>query len=420
MSMNETEASTIEATEAFGLTIDPEFKSFLAPLTSEEFAQLEANVLAEGCRDPLVVWRGTVLDGHNRHEICKRHGLPFKTAEAKGIETREEALNWIILNQLGRRNLNPDQMSYFRGRLYNSSHAGHGGERSSGQSDHLKTSEKLAKELKVGEKTIRRDGEFAKAVDTLASNVGPSFREKVLTRDARVTRAAVVKLAQLPKEQQVEKAREIEAQVSPDKPVIKRRPRPKPPKGFIEKAAKPFPNKVVASADALPAGKYSCIYMDPPWETVPNHELAGLDLARLCHPDGALLWIWTSWKALRRGSLANLLKKWGFVWEAEVVWVKKGSPKTEILLVARSKNGNAGPVDERVNALLTGAPDETGRPPEARELVAASTSGPKVELFARRLVEGWDALKAEKAPEKELSCAESSPQPSLQPSSPAA
>src|SRR5690606_40306141 len=57
------------------LRIDPEFRSLIPPLTDDEYAQLEKNIVAEGCRDPLIVWNGVVVDGHNRYDICVRHGI---------------------------------------------------------------------------------------------------------------------------------------------------------------------------------------------------------------------------------------------------------------------------------------------------------------------------------------------------------
>lgn len=54
------------------IKIDPEFKALIPPLDADERAQLEANIVADGCRDPLVLWCDVLLDGHNRHEICTR------------------------------------------------------------------------------------------------------------------------------------------------------------------------------------------------------------------------------------------------------------------------------------------------------------------------------------------------------------
>ncbi len=69
-------------------------------------------------------------------------------------------------NQLGRRNLSPDQYSLLRGRRYNRTKKQHGGEReSSAQNEHLpKTAEALATRHGVSRETIKRDGQFAAAV----------------------------------------------------------------------------------------------------------------------------------------------------------------------------------------------------------------------------------------------------------------
>lgn len=96
--------SSEKGQEMIEFSVDPEFKALIPPLSSEELAQLEQNILAEGCRDALVVWQGLLLDGHNRFEICTRHGLPFKTVEIE-IEDRTAARIWIRNNQTGRRNL---------------------------------------------------------------------------------------------------------------------------------------------------------------------------------------------------------------------------------------------------------------------------------------------------------------------------
>lgn len=86
------------------LTIDDEFKNLIPPLTADEYRGLEESILAEGCRDSLIAWHGILVDGHNRYEICEKYGLPFNVTETD-FETREAVIEWIIKNQLGRRNL---------------------------------------------------------------------------------------------------------------------------------------------------------------------------------------------------------------------------------------------------------------------------------------------------------------------------
>jgi hypothetical protein len=72
-----------EGATAMFLTINPELQSLIPPLTTEEYAQLEANILQDGCHDPLIVWQEeqTLLDGHNRYAICEHHGRPYTTIE---------------------------------------------------------------------------------------------------------------------------------------------------------------------------------------------------------------------------------------------------------------------------------------------------------------------------------------------------
>lgn len=88
-----------------GIFIDDEFKSLIPPLAPEEYAQLEANILAEGCRDALVLWDDVLIDGHNRYGICQKHGISFATVQATTIQGYDDAVLWIVNNQLGRRNI---------------------------------------------------------------------------------------------------------------------------------------------------------------------------------------------------------------------------------------------------------------------------------------------------------------------------
>ena len=86
------------------MKIDVEFQSLIPPLTYEEKKMLEESILSEGCRDAIVVWNDTIIDGHNRYEICTKHNIPFETVN-RDFDSRNDAIEWIIKNQFGRRNL---------------------------------------------------------------------------------------------------------------------------------------------------------------------------------------------------------------------------------------------------------------------------------------------------------------------------
>lgn len=94
------------------IRIDPEFESLIPPLTADEFKQLEENCVAEGIRDPLVVWStgkpgddDILVDGHNRWKISAHHGGILFTTKRIMFKDRDEVKKWIIQNQFGRRNL---------------------------------------------------------------------------------------------------------------------------------------------------------------------------------------------------------------------------------------------------------------------------------------------------------------------------
>lgn len=85
--------------------IDPEFCKLIPPMSADEAAQLEANLVAEkGARDPLVLWGSTLIDGHHRYDICTRLKLAYATTTVE-LKDRDAAKVWIIENQFGRRNL---------------------------------------------------------------------------------------------------------------------------------------------------------------------------------------------------------------------------------------------------------------------------------------------------------------------------
>ena len=91
--------------KVYDLTVDPEFRDLIPPLNEEELKLLEESLVADGCESPLIVWNGVIVDGHNRYAICRKHEIPFSIQE-KDFSSRDEAMLWMLRNQLGRRNLN--------------------------------------------------------------------------------------------------------------------------------------------------------------------------------------------------------------------------------------------------------------------------------------------------------------------------
>ena len=90
------------------IVIDSEFAALIPPLTDDELKRLEQSIIAEGCRDALVLWGNILIDGHNRYKICMKHNIEFRTIQRE-FKDRDEVLLWIMQNQLSRRNLSDFQ-----------------------------------------------------------------------------------------------------------------------------------------------------------------------------------------------------------------------------------------------------------------------------------------------------------------------
>lgn len=226
------------------LKIDPEFQGKIPPLTFEELNQLEANILRDGrIINPIIVWQGLIVDGHNRYTIAKKHPeIPF-TVHEKEFASRYEAIIWICKNQLGRRNLTPEQKKYLIGKQYEAEKCVNGGDRKSsaaksgGHFDHLikheKTRGRIARETNTTDSFVRRAEHFAKGVDA-AEDAVSGTRQKVLSGEVRPTAAEIASVARAPPEERPALVAEI--------------CKPKPPKPPAQKqkappaVATPLPN----------------------------------------------------------------------------------------------------------------------------------------------------------------------------------
>lgn len=362
------------------VTVDDGFRTQIPPLSSEELAQLEENILAVGCRDPLTVWkgRGVLLDGHNRHEICTRHGLPFSVFEVD-LPDRAAAEDWIDANQLGRRNLTPDAFRLLLGRRYNRAKKAGGGradrDLSGGQSDHPKTAEAIATQHGVSEKTVRRAGKFAEEVEST-----PELLAAV--QEGRPVLQAKREL----KEERREARREENRRK-------------------IELADEPTQITQVGA-------RFATIVIDPPWDwgdegdvdqmgrsrpdyaTMSIAELRGLPVGELADVD-AHIYLWITNRSLPKGF--DLLEAWGFRYITALTWVKpsfgmgnyfRGQTEHVLFGVKGSQ-----PLRRKDQGTVFHEPRGPGghssKPTGFYDLVESCSPGPYLEMFSRSERDGW-------------------------------
>jgi hypothetical protein len=173
------------------LTVREHLRHYLRPLTTAERTLLEQSLLADGCRDPLVVWvdgkERVLVDGHHRHDLCRLHDLPFTTVE-HAFEDEEEVLRWMFRNGTGRRNMKDPEKHYHIGARYLRLRRDprdtlkRGSDPPRGHGDHAgdRTCEAIARDEGLGEKTVRRYARIAEQIDELAAHLGDQVKWDIL------------------------------------------------------------------------------------------------------------------------------------------------------------------------------------------------------------------------------------------------
>lgn len=191
--------------------IDPEFENKIPPISEDEFEQLRENILTAGeVYEPLVVWDGTLVDGHNRWKVIQeKPEIKWRTREMDFAD-KWAAFEWMYKNQLGRRNLTDEQRTYMIGKMYEARKKSVGntttarnadGTFQSGQNDRIGsrretkdgTAGQIGKEVGMGEKNVRRAEKFSKGVDVLRE-VSPEAADKVLNGKSGATKSDVAEL----------------------------------------------------------------------------------------------------------------------------------------------------------------------------------------------------------------------------------
>lgn len=193
------------------LVVNPEFRDKIPPLSPDEFSKLEENILADGeVREPLVVWDGTIIDGHHRWKIIQKHPeIPYKVKQMS-FPDKYAAIVWMCKNQIGRRNISDEQRTVLIGEAYkaqkmsvgNPGIRGDDGKYQCAQNGHIgskpnRTADKIAKDFAVGKETVKRAEQFLDGLNA-AEEIVPGFKDAVLTGDIKVKKGAVAAIKNVP------------------------------------------------------------------------------------------------------------------------------------------------------------------------------------------------------------------------------
>ena len=434
------------------MKIDKEFAGLIPPLTEEEYKGLERSILSEGCRDALVVWNDTLIDGHNRYKICTEHEISYEIV-SKDFDDRNAAMLWMMNNQLSRRNLNDFQRVEIVRKCENAVKAealkrqeatrfGNGGDKFTTTAE--KSRETLGAMAKVSGSTY----EHATAIiDKAPEAVTNAVRKNELSINAGY------EVTKMPPEQQNEvseriskgeKAKDVVAEVRSrsgvsaktyDRAVVVIETAPEELKAELregnitinqafnqmkraeklakrEEARQQNAEKVQTLSNPLEAqGLFQTIVIDPAWDyseegdndqfgrgrpdycLMPIEEIEALPIEKIsdknCH-----LYIWVTNRSLPKSF--HLMDKWNFRYVTCLTWIKPHygvgnyfRGQTEHILFGVK---GSQPLKRHDVGTWFEAPRgerHSAKPDEFYSLVESCSYAPYIDIFGRREREGW-------------------------------
>jgi len=371
------------------MEVKEEFKNLIPALSVEEYAQLEANILEEGIREPIITWNGYIIDGHNRFSIAQRFDLEYKTT-SKYFSSEESVKEWMILNQFGRRNLSNYQRSVLALELeevFSKKAKENQGLRTDisaklPKSKAIDTRKELSKVAQVGERTLGM-------VKTIQEKAPEEVKAKLATGEVSINAAYKEIKKEEKKEERDKKIQEVKQKIE---------------------------NENLTTLDK----KYHVIAIDPPWAynekggfssddydaqnnrgavDYPTMTVEQIKKIEIPAANDSVLFLWTTHAFLRDSF--DIMKEWGFEYKATIVWdkVKMGMGRNVRMQVEFCLLGIKGkPIIQGSSErdIITEPRRQHSRKPEAfYEMVERMCIGNKLDYFSRQTRKNWEHYGAE-------------------------
>ena len=352
----------------------------------DEFAALKEDIRTNGQREPIVLVGGELVDGRNRLRACEALGIEPKVRNLTAKEAGDVFALVMSLN-FHRRHLKPHE----QGRVIEAFEARResegaerkrggptkGGELSRGGTVSIRSTAKI---LGVPKSTVHRAVKAAKDYKAAA----PALRAKVDAGELTPKQAA----------RQTAKAEKREAVTTTSEPAE-----------HTEATLDGFVHR--AKEDATQ--RFACIYADPPWRygnqgtraatddhygTMSVDEICALPIADIAAED-AHLHLWTTNAFLFDAK--RVMEAWGFEYKSCFVWVKPQMGignywrvSHEFLLFGMRGDCPFGRRDQMSWAELPRG-RHSAKPDAIRQRIEKVSPGPRIELFARDVTDGWSA-----------------------------
>ena len=196
------------------LQINKDFTNLISPYTKREYLELEEQLLAEGCTEPIITWHGYIIDGLTRYEICLRHDIPFDVKEMR-FSCKEAAYAFVCKKQLLRKDLTFETRKFLIGMQYeaekflNSTYPrGHSSWRTNFDNISLEgvdyresptrhtTAQRIADENQVTHATVQKYALYTKALLSIGAKY-PDVLPKILAGRLKLPHGRIIELSKL-------------------------------------------------------------------------------------------------------------------------------------------------------------------------------------------------------------------------------
>ena len=368
-----------------------ELEALIPPLTTEEYKQLERNILEEGIRDPLVTWNGILVDGHNRYRIAQEYDIDYVTVE-KEFADMNAVKEWMVNNQLGRRNLpefvRGELLSYVRNLL-----------RDVGK-------EKLIEIGKTyGEGHKKEEG--LSIIDKASHDTRKIFADKLGWSEGKTGMFDVV-TKKAPEELKA-KLRTGELSINQAYKEVKKEEKKAERVELIQKQIEDIEEGLLPDL----VGLFDVVSVDPPWpyegesknitsfdsvgrrvaNPYPEMSIEQIKAIELPLMKDAVVLLWTTHKFLP--DAFEILKEWNLDYKATLVWNKEKigmgawfRMQCEFCLVGIK--GKPYWENTTYRDIIIEARREHSRKPDSFfEMIEKITMGNRLEYFSREKREGW-------------------------------
>jgi len=396
-----------------------ELSRVFPPMTEEEFAGLKESIREQGLSEPLLTYRGKVVDGRHRYLACKQLGIEPRFREWEG--SYEELVASVIARNVTRRHLTRSQRAAIAAETL-------GKERElarARQGERRDLEEKLVaitKSLEDFRAVVQRGGDQEKPAGGRAAeraarrfsvgsrNVSEAFRVKreapevfKRVKEGKLNIAEAKRLVQL---EEGERQRALG--------LLERGEHRK----VMEVVRRVRQERLQRGESPLPAGTYDVILADPPWSfsegghaqgVYPNRyarnhyppmgleEIKGLG-EKLPVAEDAVLFLWVPATLLKHG--LEVVEAWGFTYKSNLVTVKDKLGMGNyfrirhefLLLGVKGRIGVPLPGSRQDSVLEVRRGKHSEKPEEVYEMIERMYPGKTyLELFARKKRENWQA-----------------------------